>query len=172
VVTWWPALFVARTRKRIVDDDRRHLCFLELLRRTMQVIKWPLHLLQPLNDNRQSVGPSVFPQKPKSETNYSASPDSWPPRVEPPYRYQKYPKFMLGRCRRRKRRSISVRPNWGIWGLILRYSRFYLFKVQHEQLVMARLIKAKRMSTRAPAERKILKAPKAQLHLFRHLSCA
>jgi DNA repair protein REV1 len=50
----------------IDDGQLRHL-FLELFPRTIQVIAASV---QPLNNNRQSVGPPVFPQKPKSQTNY------------------------------------------------------------------------------------------------------
>ena len=123
----------------------------------------PVQPLKNKND-RQSVGPSVFPQKPKSETNYKRITRQLAPRsratVSP--RKSNLYSWVLPKKKKTERVSISEAKLKDL-GLDPEVFAALPIKVQHEQLVMARLIKEKGCLPEPPAERKILKAPKAQL---------
>ena len=125
-----------------------------------QVIAAPV---QPLNNNRQSVGPSVFSQKPKSETNYKRITRQLAPRkgaVSPTKTTLNY----AWALQKKNKRTVSINEvKLKDLGLDPEVFAVLPIKVQREQLVMARLIKAKGSLPEPPAERKILKAPKAQL---------
>ena len=124
--------------------------------------------VQPLNinnkNNRQSVGPSVFPQKPKSETNYKRITRQLAPRSRATVSPAKSALYAWALPKKNKTMSVSIsEAKLRDLGLDPEVFAVLPIKVQHEQLVMARLIKAKGSLPEPPAERKILKAPKAQL---------
>ena len=121
--------------------------------------------VEPLNNknNRQSVGPSVFPQKPKSETNYKRITRQLAPRSRAAVSPTKS-KLYAWALPKKKKTSVSIsEAKLKDLGLDPEVFAALPIKVQREQLVMARLIKAKGCLPEPPAERKILKAPKAQL---------
>lgn len=119
---------------------------------------------QPLNNNnRQSIGPSVFPQKPKNETDLKRITRQLAPRSRVAVSPTKSTLYAWALPKKKKTTvSISEAKLRGL-GLDPEVFAALPIKVQREQLVMARLIKAKGSLPEPPAERKILKAPKAQL---------
>lgn len=125
----------------------------------------PVPVQQPLNNkiNRQSVGPSVFPQKPKSETNYKRITRQLAPRSRATVSPTKSTLYAWALPKTKKTRVSISEAKLKDLGLDPEVFAVLPIKVQREQLVMARLIKAKGSLPEPPAERKILKAPKAQL---------
>ena len=121
--------------------------------------------VQPLNNKngRQSVGPSVFPQKPKSETNYKRITRQLAPRSRATVSPTKSTLYSWALPKKKKPRVSISEAKLKDLGLDPEVFAVLPVKVQHEQLVMARLIKEKGYLPEPPAERKILKAPKAQL---------
>ena len=119
--------------------------------------------LQPSN-NRQSVGPSVFPLKPKSETNYKRITRQLAPRSRATVSPTKSALYAWALPKKKKKTRVSISDaKLKDLGLDPEVFAVLPINVQREQLVMARLIKAKGSLPEPPAERKILKAPKAQL---------
>ena len=119
--------------------------------------------MQPINNNRSSVGPSVFPQKPKSETNYKRITQQLAPRSRAAVSATKSTLYAWA-LPKKKKTSVSISEGkLRDLGLDPEVFAALPIKVQREQLVMARLIKAKGCLPESPVERKILKAPKAQL---------
>ena len=121
--------------------------------------------VEPLNNknNRQSVGLSVFPQKPKSETNYKRITRQLAPRSRATVSPTKSSLYAWALPKKKKTRVSISEAKLKDLGLDPEVFAALPIKVQREQLVMARLIKAKGSLPDPPAERKILKAPKAQL---------
>ena len=118
----------------------------------------------PLNNNRQSVGPSVFPQKPKSETNYKRITGQLAPRSRAAVSTTKSTLAYAWALPKKKKTTVSIsEAKLKDLGLDPAVFAVLPIKVQREQLVMARLIKAKGSLPEPPVERKILKASKAQL---------
>lgn len=119
--------------------------------------------VQPLNSNRQSVGPTVFPQKPKNETNYKRITQQLAPRSRATVSPTKSTLYAWALPKKKKTTVSISEVKLRDLGLDPDVFAVLPIKVQREQLVMARLIKAKGSLPEPPAERKILKAPKAQL---------
>ena len=118
--------------------------------------------VEPLH-NRQSVGPSVFPQKPKSETNYKRITRQLAPRSRAAVSPTKSTLYAWALPKKKKTKVSISEAKLKDLGLDPEVFAVLPIKVQREQLVMARLIKDKGSLPEPPAERKILKAPKAQL---------
>ena len=122
----------------------------------------PVQLSKNKND-RQSLGPSVLPQKPKSETNYKRITRQLAPRSRGTVSPTKSTLYAWALPKKKNTRVSISEAKLKDLGLDPEVFAVLPIKVQREQLVMARLIKAKGCLPEAPTERKILKAPKAQL---------
>ena len=113
--------------------------------------------------DRRSVGPSVFPPKPKNETNYKRITRQLAPRSRANVSPTKSTLYTWALPKKKKARVSISEAKLRDLGLDPEVFALLPINVQSEQLVMARLIKAKGSLPEPPAERKILKAPKAQL---------